>query len=90
MALNWLATLNLEGGSCEAVRPIALERNEKMGNNQHVPTCEPDGTYRMEQCDEKMGECWCVDPRTGEMFDGMKKLNKKLSDVKCGKTFIFI
>ena len=42
----------------------------------HVPICEADGTFSAIQCDQYLGDCWCVD-QNGDEKHGSRTQNGK-------------
>nr|XP_039249750.1 uncharacterized protein LOC120327509 [Styela clava] len=49
----------------EGESPCATEFLNALGNNKDLPDCDPRGEYSPLQCTDNVGECECVDARTG-------------------------
>uniref|UniRef100_A0A915I3J8 Thyroglobulin type-1 domain-containing protein n=1 Tax=Romanomermis culicivorax TaxID=13658 RepID=A0A915I3J8_ROMCU len=37
-----------------------------------VPVCDDNGDFRPKQCSTSQGQCWCVDPKTGQEIEGSR------------------
>ena len=44
----------------------------------YIPQCNPDGTYKTNQCHASIGYCWCADPDGGEWPDTRVRGSKPL------------
>uniref|UniRef100_A0ACB8FT20 Uncharacterized protein n=1 Tax=Sphaerodactylus townsendi TaxID=933632 RepID=A0ACB8FT20_9SAUR len=62
--------------SCEQERREAIEEAQQhQQEGTFVPECEPDGTYKMVQCHQATGYCWCVRVDTGRPVPGTSARN---------------
>eukprot|EP00058_Branchiostoma_floridae_P024527 XP_002610017.1 hypothetical protein BRAFLDRAFT_129208 [Branchiostoma floridae] len=57
---------------CELDRQKALDdqRRSPPGTGLYIPECNPDGSYKSEQCHKDTGYCWCVVRSTGRPIPG--------------------
>ncbi|XP_061822551.2 testican-2-like [Nerophis lumbriciformis] len=46
---------------------IQMQDVSKRKHGMYIPSCDEDGYYRKLQCDQSVGECWCVDHHGGEV-----------------------
>ncbi|XP_054855964.1 SPARC-related modular calcium-binding protein 1-like [Eublepharis macularius] len=62
--------------SCEQERREAIEEAQlHQQEGTFIPECEGDGTYKMVQCHQATGYCWCVRVDTGRPVPGTSTRN---------------
>ncbi|XP_045557042.1 testican-2 isoform X1 [Salmo salar] len=66
---EWCLCFWREKPACLAeLERIQVQQVAKMKPGMYIPSCDEDGYYRQLQCDQSMGECWCVDQHGGEIM----------------------
>ena len=64
----------------------ALVAAEKLAGQplvgQFRPDCDASGSYKLKQCHQSTGFCWCVDKQSGQQHEG----TKKRGNVDCSKS----
>ncbi|CAH1262907.1 SMOC1 [Branchiostoma lanceolatum] len=55
---------------CELDRQKALDDQRRSPPGLYIPECNPDGSYKSEQCHKDTGYCWCVVRSTGRPIPG--------------------
>lgn len=66
---EWCLCFWREKPACLAeLERIQVQQVAKKKPGMYIPSCDEDGYYRQLQCDQSMGECWCVDQHGGEIM----------------------
>ncbi|KAK6293867.1 hypothetical protein J4Q44_G00361930 [Coregonus suidteri] len=66
---EWCLCFWREKPACLAeLERIQVQEVAKKKPGMYIPSCDEDGYYRLLQCDQSRGECWCVDQHGGEMM----------------------
>jgi len=67
-------TCNGQDAPChEALSKIIMPGAPEPPPGAFIPQCTDGGQFEYAQCHGSTGQCWCVNPNTGEEIEGTRK-----------------